>query len=62
MIDISEFIEAVKVDFENKDNFEVIPENSLPLFGEIYLALSPELKQKLCKVYQFDDKDHILKS
>jgi len=38
-IDIQEFIDAAKIDLTDIENFIQIPEDTIPLFGDVYLAL-----------------------
>ena len=61
-VDVKEFQVASQVDLTDPSNFHPIPDNTLPLFGDVYLALPKDIRSILTKVYIFESKQHILSS
>lgn len=61
-IDVKEFEQASQVDLTDLSNFHAVPDNTLPLFGDVYLALPTDIRCILTKVYTFESKYFILTS
>ncbi len=61
-IDLQEFIDASKENVYDIKNLMEIPKDTIPLFGDIYLALDQTLRNQLTKVHARNNKYYILKS
>ena len=48
---MEEFITAAKQDIDNILNFIEVPDNTIPLFDDVYLELDTNIADKLTKIY-----------
>ena len=50
----------MNIELKDMSNYTPIPEGKMPLFGDCFDALPLEEREKCCKVYTIDGRDHLL--